>query len=86
MSVFSFQQVVSTTAVQIPTFNITNGFTLTAPLSNAAAVYIGGPGISTVSGYPLSPGNSLNFDNLKTTTGMFVVGANNTDQLNGIGY
>lgn len=63
------QQTVSTTAVQVSTTSTvpTNGIIIRALAGNSAAIYVGGSGVTTATGFELSPGESTSFTcNLNT--------------------
>lgn len=63
------QQTVNTTAVQVSVTSTvpTNGIIIRALAANAAPIYVGGSGVTTATGYELSPGESISFScNLNT--------------------
>lgn len=47
-------------ALSASSVNVT-AFTIKAPASNAASVYVGGPSVTTSTGFALDPGDSLDY-------------------------
>ena len=75
------QQTSNTSAVQLSATSTvpTNGIVIEALIANAAVVYIGGSGVTTSTGFQLSPGQSLTLTcNLNT---IYVIGSNATDKV-----
>ena len=75
------QQTSNTSAVQLSASSTvpTNGIVIEALIANAAVVYIGGSGVTTSTGFQLSPGQSLTLTcNLNT---IYVIGSNATDKV-----
>jgi len=75
------QQTSNTSAVQLSSTSTvpTNGIVIEALIGNAAVVYIGGSGVTTSTGFQLSPGQSLTLTcNLNT---IYVIGSNATDKV-----
>jgi len=71
----------NTSAVQLSASSTvpTNGIVIEALIANAAVVYIGGSGVTTSTGFQLSPGQSLTLTcNLNT---IYVIGSNATDKV-----
>jgi len=54
--VATFQQAVTGTASQFPSYTLYNGLTCFARSTNAAPVYVGNSNVTTSTGIPLSPG------------------------------
>lgn len=54
------------------------GATIRAGSTNTGTVYIGGTGVTTATGFPLTAGEALSLDVTNTNT-VYVVGANTTD-------
>ena len=75
------QQTSNTSAVQLSSSSTvpTNGIVIEALIANVAVVYIGGAGVTTSTGFQLSPGQSLTLTcNLNT---IYVIGSNATDKV-----
>lgn len=74
------QQTVSLSAAALPALAIVNGVVLKAPSSNAAAIYVGPSGVTSASGFPLNPGESISYA-VTNLSAIFMVGVNATDLL-----
>lgn len=74
------QQTLATTAAALPTNALQNGLIVTALPANTGIVYVGAAGVTTVSGYPLSPGQSMSFA-VANASGIAIIGTNATDKV-----
>jgi hypothetical protein len=61
-AVASAQQTCTSSAVALPSQAYTNGFIITAQTTNVGVAYIGGSGVTTSTGYPLKPGQSIAYN------------------------
>jgi hypothetical protein len=79
-AVASNQQTCATSATQMPAQAYGNGFIITAQPTNTGVVYIGGASVTTSTGYPLQPGQSIAF-NAANSNQAYLVCANATDMV-----
>lgn len=54
-------QACTTTATALPSGSLFNGIVLTADPANTATIYVGGPNVTTPTGYPLVAGQSISY-------------------------
>jgi len=54
-------QTCTATATALPGGALTSGIVLTADSSNTATIYVGGPNVTTATGYPLVAGQSISY-------------------------
>jgi hypothetical protein len=64
----------------------TNMRTIKALKANTATCYIGASGVSTTAGFPLDPGDSYTMDTKLTTAAVFVLCAQNSQNIAVIGF
>ena len=76
----SGQQSVTTTATALPANALQNGLIVTAAATNAGVVYVGPAGITTSTGYPLSPGMSMSYA-VANSSGISILGTITTDKV-----
>jgi hypothetical protein len=81
--VAGFTATVSASAQQAPNGRLTKGITLAAPAANAAVVYVGGPGVTTTTGFPIAAGDTLELP-VQNMNQIYFVGTAG-DKLSGIG-
>lgn len=74
------QQTAGLSAVALPAQAIVNGVVLKAPASNAAAIYVGPSGVTSSTGFPLNPGESISYA-VTNLSAIFLIGSNATDLL-----
>jgi hypothetical protein len=79
-AVASAQQTCTTSAVQLPNQAYTNGFVATALTTNTGTVYIGGSGVTTSTGYPLKPGQSIAY-NAANSNQAYLICDGNSDKI-----
>ncbi|MCI4680166.1 hypothetical protein K9U39_10920 [Rhodoblastus acidophilus] len=70
----------SASAAPLPGGALTNGVVLTADPSNSGKIYIGGPGVTAATGYPLTPGASISYGSTSLSM-IYLVCANAVDTL-----
>lgn len=71
--VTTIRQTITTSAVQLASDTFTQGVVLTALSTNTGIIYIGGQGVTSTTGYPLSPGQSISYA-VNNTNLLYVVG------------
>ena len=76
--VTSFQQVVTTAPLPLAAHTFNDGVVITALSTNTGTVFVGGAGVSTTSGYPLAPGQSISYGSTNSSL-VFIVGQNTSD-------
>lgn len=74
------QQTLTTAAVALPASALQNGLIVTALTANSGTVYIGAAGVAVITGYPLSPGQSMSFA-VANASGVSIIGTNATDRV-----
>ena len=74
------QQTLTTTAAALPANALQNGLIVTALAANSGTVYVGAPGVTTGSGYPLGAGQSMSFA-VANASGIAIIGTNATDKV-----
>jgi hypothetical protein len=79
-AVASFQQTCTTSAAPLTSATYTNGYVITASSSNTGTVYIGGSTVTTSTGYPLSPGQSISYGAANSNQA-YMICANTTDKV-----
>lgn len=85
MTIKTGQQATTASAVDLPSVAFASGLvTLKAPKGNAAAIDIGGAGVTLGNGFTLDPGDSVTV-NVLNLSFLYVVGANTTDKITWIG-
>lgn len=60
-SVFAGQQAVTTGAVALPNQVIKNSVAIIALSTNTGTIYVGPPGVTTATGYPLLAGQAIGY-------------------------
>lgn len=78
--VVSFQQTAATSAAALQGNTFTNGVVCTAKTSNTGTIYVGGSGVTTAAGYPLSAGQSISYG-VGNSNQISIIGTNTTDVL-----
>lgn len=85
MTIKTGQQATTASAVDLPSVAFASGLvTLKAPKGNAAAIDIGGSGVTLGNGFTLDPGDSVTVNVLNLNV-LYLVGANTTDKITWIG-
>jgi len=74
----TFRQTTTTSAAALASHAFSSGFTVKALSTNAAIVYVGGSGVTSSTGYPLSAGDSISYT-LANSGSVYIVGGNTTD-------
>ena len=77
-SVASARQTCATSAAALPTLALVNGVAVKALAANVTTVYVGGPGVTTSTGYPLAPGEAISYG-ASNQNGVYLVCSNATD-------
>lgn len=78
ITIYSNQQTTTLTAVALPWQALINGIVLTAKPSNTGTVYIGPVGVTSATGYPLVPGQSISYA-VTNLSAIYIIGTNTTD-------
>ena len=79
-TIYSYQQIATTSAVALPSQALVNGITLTALGTNTQSIYVGPSGVTTSTGFPLSPGQSSSYA-VTNLNAIYMIGQNTADVL-----
>lgn len=77
-TIYSGQQTLTTSANPLPSKVLVNGVVVTTFPTNIGTVYVGPAGVTSLTGYPLSGGQSISYA-VTNLSSIYVVGANTTD-------
>ena len=76
--VVSSQQTCTTSAAQLPAAGYQNGVVIQSLTTNTGTVYVGGPNVTTSTGYPLVPGQAISYA-AANSANIYIVCTNTTD-------
>lgn len=79
-AIASAQQTCTASAAILPTTTYSNGFVITAMTSNTGTAYTGGSGVTTATGYPLLPGQSIAY-NAANSNQVYLICDGTTDKI-----
>lgn len=77
-AVVSFHQTTTASAVALGSHTYTNGIVIQALTANSLAICTGGTGVTTSTGYCLSPGQAISYG-VANSNQVFIVGSNTSD-------
>ena len=77
-SVYAGQQTCNITAAALPSQALANGVVVKALKTNTAIVYLGGPSVTTATGYPLVAGESISYA-VSNLSAVYLICQNATD-------
>ena len=77
-TIYSGQQTLTTSAATLPSKVLVNGIVITASPTNTGTVYVGPSGVTSLSGYPLTAGQSISYA-VTNLSAIYIIGTNGTD-------
>lgn len=76
----SNSQTVTLSAAALTPLALSNGITLKADYANTGIISVGGPDVTTATGYPLKAGEPISYG-VCDLSAIFIIGTNTTDKL-----
>jgi hypothetical protein len=80
MGILANRQNTTASAVQLPSRKLFPGITITALSTNTANVCVGDFDVTTATGYPLEPGQSISYTT-QDLSDIWIIGTNTTDSV-----